>query len=273
MTITEIYCVFFSATGNTKKVAQTLAQSLSRKLDCPWQGLDFTLPEKRTSPLTFGPSQLVILGLPTYAGKLPNKILPFLESNVHGADTPAIALVTFGNRSFDNALAELQHTLTQNHFQLCGGAALACRHAFTDKLAFGRPNERDLAELETFAGKMADKISSCEMPLPPLSIPGKADAPYYIPKGVDGQPAKFLKAKPQTREDRCTSCGLCARLCPMGAISPAHPWEIPGTCIKCQRCVRSCPEKAKYFSDPAFLSHVTMLEENFQTPKPNAFYL
>ena len=49
--------------------------------------------------------------------------------------------------------------------------------------------------------------------------------------------------------------------------------EVPGTCIKCQCCVRKCTKHAKYFDDPAFLSHVAMLEQNFTEPKENAFFL
>ena len=63
------------------------------------------------------------------------------------------------------------------------------------------------------------------------------------------------------------------RLCPMGAINPSNVAEVPGTCIKCQRCVRKCTKHAKYFDDPAFLSHVAMLEQNFTEPKENEVYL
>ena len=87
--------------------------------------------------------------------------------------------------------------------------------------------------------------------------------PYYVPKGLDGQPAKFLKAVPKTHEDLCIRCGACARLCPMGSIDPEEPGNVTGICIKCQSCIRGCPQQAKYFDDPAFLSHVAMLEENF----------
>ena len=34
-------------------------------------------------------------------------------------------------------------------------------------------------------------------------------------------------------------------------------------CIKCHSCVRNCPMGAKYFDDPAFLSHRAMLERDY----------
>lgn len=59
----------------------------------------------------------------------------------------------------------------------------------------------------------------------------------------------------------------------MGAIDPADVSNVPGTCIKCHACVRRCTRHAKYFDDPAFLSHVAMLEQNFAEPKENRLFL
>ena len=92
-------------------------------------------------------------------------------------------------------------------------------------------------------------------------------------KGEDGQPAKFLKAKPKTDLDKCTNCGICAKVCPMGSISKENCADIPGICIKCQACIVKCPEKAKYFDDEAFLSHVRMLEKNFTERREPEWFL
>ena len=37
--------------------------------------------------------------------------------------------------------------------------------------------------------------------------------------------------------------------------------------------MRKCTRRAKYFDDPAFLSHVAMLEQNFTEPKKNEVFL
>ncbi len=50
---------------------------------------------------------LVVFGMPTYAGKLPNKMLPYVQQQIHGNGALAVGVVTFGNRSYDNSLAEL----------------------------------------------------------------------------------------------------------------------------------------------------------------------
>ncbi len=222
----------------------------------------------------FADTDLVVVGTPTYAGKLPNKILPDVQARLHGNGALAVAVVTFGNRSYDNALAELCAVLEADGFHTVAGGAFVGRHAFTDELADGRPDWDDRnGRLGSSRPAIADKVKNLTEIPAPVTVPGDAEAPYYIPKGTDGQPVKFLKAKPQTDLGKCTDCGACARLCPMGAIDPSDVAEVPGTCIKCQRCVRKCTKHAKYFDDPAFLSHVAMLEQNFTEPKKNEVYL
>ena len=59
----------------------------------------------------------------------------------------------------------------------------------------------------------------------------------------------------------------------MGAIDFTDCTVVNGTCIKCQACIRQCPVKAKYFDDPAFLSHVAMLESHYTARKENEIFL
>lgn len=280
MKITRVCAVFWSATGNTEKIVAAMGKAAAKELGCPLECFDFTPPAGREKVLEFGPRDLVIVGSPTYAGKLPNKILPDFQTKLAGNGAKAAAVVTYGNRSFDNSLAELAATLAADGFRVTGGAAFACRHAFTDLLAPGRPDENDLKEAEEFIVRAAKRLA--ELPekeeagsgscVPP-QIPGDAAAPYYVPKGTDGQPAKFLKAKPLTDMEKCTKCGDCVKLCPVGSINPADVADVPGICIKCQACIRGCKAGAKYFDDAAFLSHVAMLEQNFTARKENEFFL
>lgn len=41
--------------------------------------MDFTPPQARQETLHFAPEELVIFGVPTYAGRVPNVLLPFLK--------------------------------------------------------------------------------------------------------------------------------------------------------------------------------------------------
>ncbi|WP_419026060.1 EFR1 family ferrodoxin [Emergencia sp.] len=263
MNITRIWKVYFSPTGNTDRAVTYLAEALSEKLKCPIEKYDFTLPMSRETVPSFSAGDLVVFGTPVYAGKMPNKLLSFVQNSFKGNEAAAIPLVTFGNRSFDNGLAELTQVLDDDGFRIVSAAAVASQHAFSDSLAAGRPDKEDLKLLSELAVKTVQRIES-ESAFSLLSIPGDAEAAYYRPLGLDGQPAVFLKAKPKTDTTKCTDCGICAQNCPMGSINPAKTSEVTGICIKCHACVNKCPEDAKYFDDPAFLSHKAMLEKNFQ---------
>ena len=272
MKFSKVTAVYFSPTGNARCAAQTVAEALADRLGLPCAELDITLPESRTKEYSFGTDELVVFASPTYAGRLPNKMQPTFAGAFHGEGTAAVPMALFGNRSFQDALSELGCLLRQNGFVPVGGASVVSEHVFSDKLAPGRPDAEDKAALARFAQTLADRLASAEA-LTVVTLPGNDPVgPYYTPLGVDGQPAKFLKAKPLTDAEKCNKCGICAAACPMGSIE-ADCVTVTGVCVKCQACVRKCPTGAKYFEDPAFLSHKEMLVENFTARKENEFFI
>lgn len=240
LNIEQVSAVYFSPTGKTKQIVCHFAASAAKALQVPLRTISLDLPAFR--------------------------------ENLIGKGTPAVALVTYGNRSFDNSLAELCAILKENAFNLAGAGAFVAGHAFSKILAAGRPDDDDLAAVADFAVQVARRLQEADCPTGPFAVDGDAQAPYYIPKGEDGQPAKFLKAAPKTDMEKCVSCGLCARLCPMGSIDRDRPDRVTGICIKCQRCVHTCPYGAKYFDDPAFLSHVRMLEQHYKDRASNKIF-
>jgi len=264
MDISCVKAVFYSPTGNTGKTAVKIAEKAAENLGVDTLTVDFTLPGCRKEKNIFRSSDLVIFGTPVYAGRVPNKILPYIQSSFSGGGALAVPLVTFGNRNFDDALVELRNELEKNDFHTIAGAAFAAAHVFSDIIAAGRPDEKDISAAQKFAEDIAEKVRKMRSMPAPIAVRGNQPlGPYYTPLGTDGKPAVFLKAKPKTDPDRCSGCGICAEVCPMGSVNRSVPSEINGICIKCQACVKKCPEKAKYFDDPAFLSHIAMLEKNY----------
>ena len=147
MEIKTVYAVYFSATGRTRKVVTTLANAIAQTLELPLETVDFTLPAAREETYAFTDKDLVIFGTPTYAGKVPNKLLPFVQTGFAGNGALAVPVVTFGNRSFDNSLAELCASLENAGFHTIAAGAFACQHAFSDTLAAGRPDREDMTVL------------------------------------------------------------------------------------------------------------------------------
>ncbi len=102
--IKRVIAVYFSPAGSTRRLAERMAASAAAALGAEYGTLDITLPEARSAEekRAFSEEDLVVFGMPTYAGRLPNKISPFVGSGFSGAGAHAIALVTYGNRSFDS---------------------------------------------------------------------------------------------------------------------------------------------------------------------------
>lgn len=274
-----IKAVYFSPSGKTKKVTNYIADCLAEFLGLPKKEYDFTLPEARKQILTFSAEDLVVFGMPVYAGRLPNKILPYIQSQVKGNNCVAVPVVVYGNRNYDDALVELRNELENNRFHILAGAAIVARHCFSDKIAAKRPDKQDLGKIRQFSKNIAEKWNHTEKKelLQSLDIPGtNPPEKYYTPKGIDGKPAVFLKAIPTIEEEKCIGCQTCVKVCPMGSIHMDQTTKRPvieGICIKCQACILQCDSHAIKLNHPAFLSHKQMLEENFMERKePEFFY-
>ena len=278
MIFKRIVAAYFSPTGNTEQLAKAMAAAMGDAAGLPVETIDFTRPNARARSYTFAKDDLLILGMPVYAGRLPNKILPFVQENLKGSGTPSLAFVCYGNRAFDDGLSELVYEQKNTGFLPVAAAAFATQHAFATELAAGRPNEADLEDAKAFARDVWAKIeragdADAADGLGELTVEGNTPpGSYYRPRRMDGEPAVFLKAKPLTDGDKCIDCGTCARVCSMGSIDPSDVTSVPGICIKCQACVTHCPVGAKYFDDPDFLSHKEMLETNFREEQQNRFW-
>ena len=266
MEIKTVWSVWFSATGTTQKVVTALSKSLAQQLGTGWKEYSFNLPKAREEDLTFGPEDLVVLGVPVYAGRVPNLILPYVRDRIHGGGALAVPVVLYGNRNFDDGLMELRNVARDNGFHPVAAGAFVGEHSFSKVLGAGRPDADDMALVQELADRTAGKVKALTgAPAEAVSVEGcDPIRPYYTPRDRHGEPIKdFLKAKPVTDPDKCVKCGLCARLCPMGSIDPQDVSNVVGKCIKCCACVKKCPKGAKYFDHEGYLYHQHELEDQY----------
>lgn len=266
MEIKTVWSVWFSATGTTQKVATALSKSLAEQLGADWKEYSFNLPKAREADLNFGAGDLVVLGVPVYAGRVPNLILPYVRDHIHGNGALAVPVVLYGNRNFDDGLMELRCVARDNGFHPVAAGAFVGEHSFSKVLGAGRPDADDMALVQELADRTAEKVKALtEVPGEAVSVEGcDPIRPYYTPRDRHGEPIKdFLKAKPVTDPEKCVKCGLCARLCPMGSIDPQDVSSVVGKCIKCCACVKKCPMGAKYFDHEGYLYHQHELEDQY----------
>ena len=272
-TVNKVWAVYFTGTGNTKKLVCAVANAACAQLGCSYEEYDFSLPAAREQALSFSGHDLVVLGTPVYAGRVPNVLLPYLTRNLSGDATPVIPVVTYGNRNFDDGLMELRNIAIANGFVPIGAGAFVGEHSFSTTLGSGRPNNDDLAMAEQLGRDAAAKIPSGDGAVP-VSVAGEDPIrPYYTPRDRNGTAINILKVKPRTDPAKCINCGLCARICVMGSIDPQDVSSVTGICIKCCACVKRCPRGAKYYDDEGYLYHQHELEEVYARPAESQIFL
>ena len=81
MRFESVWAVYFSACGSTRRVLRRMAEAAGEALALPVRELDYTLPPAREQNYAFGEGDLIFWGSPTYAGRLPNVLLPFLRGH------------------------------------------------------------------------------------------------------------------------------------------------------------------------------------------------
>ncbi|MDL2296522.1 EFR1 family ferrodoxin [Bacteroidales bacterium OttesenSCG-928-B11] len=261
--MSHVCAIYFSPTGTTEKVVTAIAHRIGETLRIPVDTFNFTPKAARESLKTFTTNHIAVFGMPVIAGRLPNLLLNYLDT-IQGNGALAIPVVLFGNRAYDDALMELREIMSRNGFRTIAAAAFVGEHSFSNILAQGRPDEKDMAIARDFADQVAGKIISGADLTEPVSINGQLPLrPYYQPRDRAGNPIDIRKVKPHTDRSLCLDCKICAESCPLGAINHDHVEKITDPCMKCCACIKKCPVGAKYFDDPNFLYHKLELEQRY----------
>ena len=256
--------MYFSATGTTKKVVVSIAKNILENIDSviTINNIDFTLPGVREKQVCFTSNDLVIIGVPVYAGRVPNVLLKYLNS-ISGNSALAVPVVVYGNRNYDDALIELKDILELKGFNIIAGGAFIGEHAFSKILAKNRPDENDMDIACAFANQIYTRITSQDE-MQTLVVNG--NNPYrkhYMPQTKEGIPVDIRRVTPKTNCN-CIDCKLCVSICPMGSINFKDVSRLNGICIKCGACIKKCPTNAKYYDDGDYLRHKHELEIEFK---------
>ena len=244
--------LYFSPTNGTKKIVKAIAESI----DSNYEEFDITLPQNRANNIAFSSDDLVIIGMPTYAGRFPRLLHSYLDK-ITANNTLGIFITTYGNRDYEDALLEQYDIFTAKGFLGLGAATIITEHSSTSKLATGRPDAEDLKTASYFGCEIIKRLKTINSvsDLNSLTLPGKIP---YVEKNIPPMPFA-----PATNE-KCVTCGICAKHCPTSAIDFSDCRTINiSKCIKCNSCVKRCPLNAKAITSEPYKNMQNMLITNF----------
>src|SRR5208337_4303629 len=100
----SVKIISFSPTGTTRKVLEGIAQGLAVERV---EHLDLTPVRARTGVIRELDASLALIGTPVYMGRVPIQVVEPLRG-IKAAGVPAVVVVVYGNRAFEDALLELK---------------------------------------------------------------------------------------------------------------------------------------------------------------------
>lgn len=233
----NIYAIYFSPTGGTEKIVKFIAEQFGK-----YQSIDLF---ERTTDLTndFSKEDLCIIGVPSFGGRVPAIALEKIKE-LNGTKTNTILVVVYGNRAYEDTLIELEDALVQKDFTCLAAIAAVAEHSIMHQFANGRPDQKDLIDLSSFAEKIKEKMKqTAKERVLPVQVPGNRPYREY----------GTIPLTPHATKS-CSSCGLCAKQCPVNAISTDNPKVTDKSkCISCMHCINICPKHARKLN-PLLLS-------------------
>lgn len=242
----KLNIICFSPTGGTSKAAEILAGNLN---SCSaTEFTDLTDRKKDFGSIGFTKDDTVIIAVPSYSGRVPQPAAERISA-IHGNGAKAILMCIYGNRAYDDTLAELLDTARLAGFRTVAAVAAIAEHSIARRYAAGRPDATDRLHLAEIARKIVQKIERNDDSEP--SVPGnrpyrKAGKTGFVPK-----PTK-----------QCVNCGICAQKCPTGAIDMTDQAKVDkNACISCMRCVSVCPYNARKVSGLMLAAAEMMLKK------------
>lgn len=267
MEVKSFKIAYFSPTGNTEKIIRSIMHGIDEN---NMEFIDLIKPDVRKQNMQTSNNELLVVAVPVYMGRVPALLGEWLHG-IKANNTPCVCICVYGNRTYGDALLELKDILKERGCIPIAGAAYIGEHSFSSPkipIAEGRPDTDDLSHAVRFGRrikKTVESISTIDC-IADLVLPGK----YPYGGVTELWSVDFVEVS-----CKCTKKGICAEVCPVGAINHENTSMInQEKCISCCACIKKCLEKARTMKESRVKDAAIRLNQLFVEQKePEVFFI
>lgn len=221
---------YFSATGNSKHAAEVIAQKTGDKAVDIVDALKNGIPENKSDKSGFV--------FPVYFWGLPEIVKRFACEIRNSLGSYVYCVITCGasTGTADKMLEKALGRKLDYSFSLKMPDNYVVMYDPCEKEKAKRYLRHADKELETVCNEIGRSVSKKG------GSQGGAINSIFVSKLYD----PFRKTKKFFADEKCTSCGFCAKICPEGAIviENGKPKWIKKKCQHCTACINRCPAKS-----------------------------
>ncbi|MCT4543950.1 MAG: EFR1 family ferrodoxin [Vallitalea sp.] len=253
----NVLVAYFSATGNTKKIAKVIESKL-KQLNGKVNMFDISSYQSRENNLSLTEYDTIFFGFPIYSMRAPRICREWLQK-LDGEGKKCSVFFTYGGFGKDPAHYYMKKLLDKRNFNLISTAEFLGAHTFNRsgwQAAEERPNESDFSVAEEYVAKTIEALNSGYM------SKLKFKKPKYKSFMLD-QAEKYrfrvITQLPTRNGADCSMCGICEKICPTKAMDANKGFPDPNSCIACFRCIANCPDKVLHTND---ISHTFEMKLN-----------
>ena len=229
--------LYFSGTGNSKYVAQRMAEALNQSL----LSMNDRIRSHDTSPVET--DERLVIVTPTYAWRIPRVVSEWLgKTALTGAER--IWFVMDCGSEIGNAAGYNRQLAAQKQLQYMGTAQIIMPENYI--AMFNAPQKEQARSIVEQAEPALQKVltqlrDGQEFPPPRDNLydrfmSGPVNPVFY---------RFFVKADAFRATDACIGCGKCVELCPLNNIRLENGKPVWGkNCTHCMACICYCPKEA-----------------------------
>ena len=257
----KILIPFFSATGNTAKIARVIKDSFNN-LGAKVDDLDITSYGSRQSALDLEPYDAVVFGAPIHSNRAPRIVREWMMT-LDGNRKKCSTFFTYGGFTVHPTHYSTKQILQKQNFVLVSSAEFLGKHTFNlggwEALA-DRPDQSDFNVARQFVAETYKRFTGEDN-----NILGELEKTTHTEEVLDSfENVRFraVTQLPTRGGEDCSMCMTCEELCPTKAMKAEVGEAQVGKCIVCLRCVDVCPDGLLKINDLSNIWPIKLQIEN-----------